>query len=66
MNFISWANNKIKKFDWLDITLIKIGVFVFALMVVKLWMPIVTLDWYWYAIIFVLVSIRTALKLYRK
>jgi len=66
MNFINWANNKIKKFDWLDMALIKISVFSFALMIVKLWMPIVTLDWYWYAIIFILASARTAFKLYRK
>ncbi len=66
MSFINWANDKIKKLDWLDIALIKISVFAFALMIVKLWLPILTLDWYWYAIIFVLVSARTVFKVYRK
>ncbi len=39
------------KADWADISLIKLGVFAFTLMIAKLWDPILSLDWYWYLII---------------
>jgi len=46
------------KADWIDILLIKLGVFAFTLMIAKLWKPILSLDWYWYLIISLVAVIK--------
>ncbi len=60
MSFNTWANSKFKNSTWVDVSLIKISAASFALMVAKLWEPLLSLDWYWYAIIFVLAAIKPA------
>jgi hypothetical protein len=60
MSFNTWANSKLKNISWVDVSLIKISAAAFALMVAKLWEPLISLDWYWYAIIFVIVAIKPA------
>ena len=57
MNFTKWANNKISKLTWIDIVLTKWCVAAFVLMIAKLWSPLLSLDWYWYALIFVALAI---------
>ena len=57
---------RVKKCGWLDIGLIKLSVFAFTLLVAKLWSPILSLDWYWYAIIAVLAALKPAVKVLRK
>ena len=66
MSFTDWMNSKLKNIDWLDIGLVKLTVFAFALMIAKLWMPILSLEWYWYAIIWVLAVIRPLYRSYFK
>jgi len=66
MSLITFWNEGIKKMDWLDIGLIKLSVAAFILMLAKLWAPLLSLDWYWYAIIFVLVGIKPLYKFYLK
>ena len=56
----------IKKCRWFDISLIKIASFAFALMIAKLWSPILSLDWYWYLIIVILASIRPVMVMMKK
>jgi len=46
--------------------LVKLSVFAFALMVAKLWEPILSLEWYWYGIIFVLAAIPTTIRIFRQ
>ncbi|OGC23367.1 hypothetical protein A2291_06880 [candidate division WOR-1 bacterium RIFOXYB2_FULL_42_35] len=58
MKLFAWLDSKVKKLDLLDITLTKLAVLGFALLVAKLWSPILSLDWYWYAIIYVVAAIR--------
>ncbi|MCJ7555206.1 MAG: hypothetical protein MUO34_15140 [Ignavibacteriaceae bacterium] len=52
--------NKLNSFkaDWLDVALIKIGVFTATLLFAKLWSPILSVEWYWYLIIWIVVAIR--------
>jgi hypothetical protein len=57
MNFTKWANNKIGKLTRIDIGLTKLSVAAFVLMIAKLWSPLLSLDWYWYALIFVVLAI---------
>ncbi len=62
MGLISWGNSKIKKLDWLDMGMIKLSAFFFALLLAKLWVPLLALDWYWYALLFVLAAIKPVAK----
>jgi len=58
MSFGSWADSKVKNLGWVDVQLIKFSVMGFVLMIAKLWEPLLSLDWYWYAVIAVLASIK--------
>jgi hypothetical protein len=66
MDLTSWGNSKVKKLGCVDVQLIKIGVIGFTLMIAKLWEPILSLEWYWYALIFVLASIKPIIKVFGK
>ena len=62
MSIITFWNKKIKKMDWSDIGLIKLSTAAFILMIAKLWTPLLSLDWYWYAIIGILAAIKPLVK----
>lgn len=49
-------NSRIKELHWWDIAFVKLSVFAFALMIAKLWTPILGLAWWWYLIIAVAAS----------
>jgi len=66
MGCFKWANAQIKKLDWADISLIKLCVAAFILMIAKLWSPILVLKWYWYLIIGVVLAIRPFIKIFKK
>lgn len=57
MNLFEWANKKIGKLTWIDIGLTKLSVAAFVLMIAKLWTPLLSLDWRWYGLIFVVLAI---------
>jgi hypothetical protein len=59
-------NEKIKKFKWWHMSFVKLSVLAFALMIAKLWSGILTLDWYWYLIIGIILAIVPAYKLFKK
>ena len=65
MGLFDWANSKIKGMDWTDIALTKLSVFAFALMIAKLWMPILNLEWYWYLVIFIIAAIKPFYKMFK-
>ena len=62
MSFGTWADSKVKNLGWVDIGLIKLSAMGFILMIAKLWKPLLSLDWYWYAIIGVLAAIKPICK----
>lgn len=66
MSLITFWNEKIKNMDWLDIGLIKFGVLAFTLMLVKFWESLLSLEWYWYLVIFVVLIIRPFYRVYIK
>jgi len=66
MSLTTFWNKKIKKMDWQDIGLIKLSVAAFALMLAKLWNPILNLNWYWYLIILIVAGIRPMYRTYFK
>lgn len=64
MSLIKFWNRQIKKMDWSDIGLVKLGVMALTLMIAKLWSPILNLSWYTYGLIFILASIKPIYKFY--
>lgn len=52
-----WLNSKVKKMRWYDVSLTKLSVAGFILMIAKLWPPLISLEWYWYLVIGVLAAI---------
>ncbi len=66
MGYISWANSKVKKLDWLDVKMIKWAAVAFGLLLAKLWPPLLSLDWYWYAAIGIAAAIRPTYRAYFK
>ena len=66
MSFKTWANSKVGKMDWIDIGLTKLSVAAFILFVAKIWEPILSLEEYHYAIIFVAAAIRPMYRIYFK
>ena len=66
MNFIKWANSRVKRMGFAELSLVKLSVFAFALMIAKIWEPLLVLDWYWYALIFILAAIIPLYKALKK
>jgi len=66
MGLGTWLNSRAKKLDWISVNLLKLSVAGFVLMIAKLWKPLLSIDWYWYALIFVLAAIGTAYRALRK
>jgi hypothetical protein len=46
-------NARIRKLTWDVLAVDKIAVMALALLIAKLWPPILNLEWYWYAVILV-------------
>ena len=64
--FITWVNEKIKKFTWVEYRVVKICVFAFTLMLAKLWPGILGLEWYWYGAVFAVTYAYLIMKIFGK
>jgi len=56
--YLKWADAKVKRMDALDMGMVKVSVFFLALLAAKLYSPLLSLDWWVYALVFVLAAIR--------
>lgn len=63
---MNWYAKKLKKINFWDVQLIKIGFAAFVLMVAKLWSGLLALDWYWYLVITVIALIPVEVKVFKK
>jgi len=63
VNIINAFNNY--KADWIDVALTKIAVFTGALFIAKVWDGILSLDWYWYVIIWLLAAFKPMMNFFR-
>lgn len=66
MSLIRWANHKIKKLNFWDIQFIKLSAMGFVLFIAKLWEPLFSLEWYWYALIFILAATKPWHTVFKK
>ncbi len=64
MSLGTWADSKVKKLGWTDISLIKLSTAGFVLMAAKLWEPVLCLEWYWYGLVFVLAAIKPMCRMF--
>lgn len=64
MGLLQWADQKTGKLRALDIALLKICVAAFALLLAKLWPPLLALDWKVYAAVFLLTYVPLAVKFF--
>ncbi len=65
MGLKNWLDSKAKNLGWFDVGMVKWATFAFALMLAKLWSPLLSLNWYWYAAIGVLVVIKPMHKMFK-
>ena len=63
MCLFSWADPKIKNFKSYDISLIKISMVAFTLMLVKFFPQLTSWEWYWYLVIFIMAGIPVFMKM---
>ncbi|MFH1257644.1 MAG: hypothetical protein V1658_01800 [Candidatus Micrarchaeota archaeon] len=66
MGFFGWVDKNVGKLRWYDMSMVKISVAAFILMLAKLWPDLLSLEWYWYGVIFVLAAISPMLKMFGK
>lgn len=66
MSLFSWAESRIHIFRWHDISLIKLASAAFALLIAKIWPPLLALDWPVYLVITLMASTPVFLKMLRK
>ena len=55
--FLKKVNKMMKRMTWVDGIMLKTMVLAFTLMVAKLWSPILSLEWYWYGLVFAVLDI---------
>ena len=60
-----WANDKLKKLTCFDHAVGKIGVIAFALMLAKLWPDVLSLDWYWFGLVFAITFAYLIVKIFK-
>ena len=61
-----WINEKVKKLNCCDIGVTKLCVFAFALMLAKLWPPVLSLEWYHYGAVFAVTWVYLIFKIFGK
>jgi len=66
MGLNEWMNSKLQNMRWFDISLVKLSSAAFALLIAKLWAPLLALQWYWYLLIGILAAIRPMYKIFKK
>ncbi len=65
MALFEWINQGIRRFQWYDISLIKLSTAAFVLMVAKLYPVVLSLDWYVYFVISLVVAVVPLKKLFK-
>lgn len=65
MSLFSWMNAKIPMLKWYDISLIKLASAAFALLIAKIWPPLLTPDWPIFAALTIAASVPVCVKMLR-
>ena len=62
--FFDWANDSVRKFSWYHVSLTKLSVFAFTLLLAKYFPVLLSFEWYVYAGIFVLAVIPVIYRMF--
>lgn len=65
MNLFSWADSKIMKLRWFDISLTKISVMAATLFLVKFFPALTSLEWYWYLAITLVTTVTVWVRIFK-
>jgi len=70
MGLIVMLEKTIKKMKWYDVSLVKLSVFFFTLLLIVAWdgfrVFVLQFAWYWYALLFALVTVPVLCKMFSK
>ena len=66
MCYSKWMDERIKRLTCWDMSILKVCVLSFALLVAKLWPAVLSLPWYVYAAVFVVTDIYLLIKIFGK
>lgn len=66
MGLFNWMDVQVKKMNWIDMGCTKWASAAAGLLLAKLWPPILSLDWYWYLVIVLVLSLKPITKLFSK
>ena len=61
-----WVDAGLKKMKWYDMSMVKLSTAAFVLMIATLWQPLLSLEWYWYAIIGVVAAVKPMMLFFKK
>ena len=64
MGFVSWCDKRVKRLGFIDMQLVKLSVIAFTLVVAKAWPVLLSLAWYWYALVFVAAGIKPLMSVF--
>ncbi|MBR9681205.1 MAG: hypothetical protein GOV00_00185 [Candidatus Altiarchaeota archaeon] len=64
MGLIDKGNEMLGKLDIIDVKLACLGKAALALMIAKLWPPLLSLEWYWYLVAFVVLYAKAFKKMF--
>ena len=64
MTPFQWAESKIRRFKWYDISLTKLATAAFVLLAAKLWPALLSLDWSVYLTVSVIAAVRPCLVMF--
>lgn len=66
MGIVEWYKEMFGKLQWYDVSLVKLSTFGFALMIAKLWAPILSLEWYWYLALALVAAAKPLMDVFGK
>ena len=64
MGIVDWYKTMFDKLQWYDVSFVKLSSMAFALMVAKLWSPILSLDWYWYLVLSLVFAVKPLMDVF--
>ncbi|MAG15813.1 hypothetical protein CMO88_02015 [Candidatus Woesearchaeota archaeon] len=66
MSYATWANSKIQKMQFYDVSLVKLSSAAFALWIAKIWAPLLSQQAYVYLIVAVVAALIPMYKVFKK
>lgn len=66
MNLTSWANSKLEKMSWIDMSFTKVSCFVFGILLVKLIPRLLEINILWIIFVWIILAIKPLYSFFSK